>query len=155
AWQVRDRYGVQCSALRTNVNTSKPLDESQKQTLAGWNGIVTAGWTGMEELLAAPDVAADLASKAKEARAQTDSVSKQRGQVTKDLDGSGRPAIPASEWDTLCQSPFPQIVGVATTALDQSIARAAAMQEKALTNLIVQSLAFLVALLVTLAGVYV
>ncbi|TPQ31591.1 methyl-accepting chemotaxis protein [Bradyrhizobium guangdongense] len=155
AWQVRDRYGIQCSALRSNVNTSKPLDETQKQTLASWNGIVTAGWTGMEELLAAPDVAADLVSKAKEARAKTDGVLKQIGQVTKDFDGSGRPAMPASEWNALCQSPFAQIVAVATTALDQSIARAEAVQEKALTNLIVQSVGFLLALAVTLAGVYV
>ncbi|MBR0829232.1 HAMP domain-containing protein [Bradyrhizobium manausense] len=155
AWQVRDRYGIQCSALRPNVNTSKPLDETQKQTLANWNGIVTAGWTGMDELLAAPDVAADLASKAKEARAKTDGVLKQIGQVTKDLDGSGRPAMPASEWNALCQSPFAQIVAVATTALDRSIARAEAVQEKALTNLIVQSLGFLLALAVTLTGVFV
>ena len=26
AWQVRDRYGIQCSTLRPNVNASKPLD---------------------------------------------------------------------------------------------------------------------------------
>ncbi|MES1147710.1 MAG: methyl-accepting chemotaxis protein, partial [Bradyrhizobium guangdongense] len=155
AWQVRDRYGIQCSALRPNVNTSKPLDETQKQTLASWNGIVTAGWTGMDELLAAPDVAADLVSKAKDARAKTDGVLKQIGQMTKDFDGSGRPAMPASEWNTLCQSPFAQIVAVATTALDQSIARAETVQERALTNLIVQSVGFLLALAVTLAGVYV
>ncbi|PMZ42779.1 hypothetical protein, partial [Pseudomonas sp. FW306-02-H05-AA] len=54
-----------------------------------------------------------------------------------------------------CQSPFPLIVGVATKALDQSIARAESVQAKALTNLVVQSLAFLLALAVTLAGVYV
>ena len=34
AWQVRDRYGIQCSTLRPNVNASKPLDETQKQTVA-------------------------------------------------------------------------------------------------------------------------
>ena len=155
AWQVRDRYGLQCSAIRPNVNTSKPLDETQKQTVAGWNGTVAGAWSSMDDLLAAPDVAAELVTAAKEARTKTDAVVKQMGEITRNLDGSGRPAVPASEWNVLCQSPFPLIVGVATKALDQSIARAETVQAKALTNLVVQSLAFLVALAVTLAGVYV
>jgi methyl-accepting chemotaxis protein len=155
AWQVRDRYGIQCSALRPNVNTSKPLDETQKQNVAQWNGIVGAGWSGMGELLAAPDVTADLVATAKEARATTDSVLQQIAQLTKNLDGSGRPAMAASDWNTLCQSPFGPIVAVAMKALDQSIARAETVRERALTNLIVQSAAFLLALAVTLAGVFV
>ncbi|WP_049806711.1 HAMP domain-containing protein, partial [Bradyrhizobium genomosp. III] len=155
AWQVRDRYGIQCSTLRPNVNASKPLDETQKQTVASWNGIVTAGWTGMEELLAAPDVTADLVNAAKEARAKTDGVLKQIGDLTRNFDGSGKPAMPPAEWNALCQSPFAPIVAVANKALDQSIARAEMVQAKALTNLIVQSLAFLLALAVTLTGVFV
>ncbi|MGY8666754.1 methyl-accepting chemotaxis protein [Bradyrhizobium sp. UFLA05-109] len=155
AWQVRDRYGIQCSALRPNVNSSKPLDESQKLNVAQWNGVVGAGWTGIEELLAAPDVTADLVSAAKEARAKTDSVVQQISQLTRNFDGSGRAAVSAQEWNALCQSPFGPIVAVANKALDQSIARAEAVQETALAKLVVQSLAFLAALTVTLAGVFV
>ncbi len=155
AWQVRDRYGIQCSALRPNVNASKPLDETQKLNLAQWNGIIGAGWSGMGELLAAPDVAAELVTAATEARAKTDQVLKEIAQLTKNFDGSGRPAVPAHDWNVLCQSPFAPIVAVANKALDQSIARAEAVREKALTNLVVQSLAFLLALAVTLAGVFV
>ncbi len=155
AWQVRDRYGIQCSTLRPNINSSKPLDEAQKQTVAGWNGIVSAGWTGMGELLAAPDVTPELVNAAKAARVKTDGVLKQIGDLTRNLDGSGRPALPASEWNALCQSPFAPIVAVANEALDQSIARAETVRERALTNLVVQSLAFLLALAVTLAGVFV
>ncbi|OAF11603.1 methyl-accepting chemotaxis protein [Bradyrhizobium neotropicale] len=155
AWQVRDRYGIQCSTLRPNINSSKPLDEAQKQTVAGWSGIVGAGWTGMGELLAAPDVTPELVNAAKAARVKTDGVLKQIGDLTRNLDGSGRPALPASEWNALCQSPFAPIVAVANEALDQSIARAETVRERALTNLVVQSLAFLLALAVTLAGVFV
>jgi methyl-accepting chemotaxis protein len=155
AWQVRDRYGSQCSTLRPNVNASKPLDEAQKQTVGGWNGSIAAAWSGMDELLAAPDVTSELATVAKEARTRTDGALKQIGELARTFDGSGKPAIPASEWNTLCQSPFPFIVAVATKALDQSIARAESVQAKALTNLVVQSIAFLLALAVTLAGVYV
>ena len=155
AWQVRDRYGSQCSMLRPNVNASKPLDETQKQTLGGWNGAIAAGWSGLDELLAAPDVAAELITAAKDARAKTDGVLKRIGELTRNFDGSGKPAMPASEWNSLCQSPFAFIVAIATKALDQSIARAETVQARALTNLVVQSLAFLLALAVTLAGVYV
>lgn len=155
AWQVRDRYGIHCSALRSNVNSSKPLDDVQKRTVAQWDGTIASGWSGMAELLAAPDVTADLVTAAADAKVKTDGVLKQIGDLTKNFDGSGKPAMAASEWNTLCQSPFPLIVAVATKALDQSIARAETVQAKALTNLVIQSLAFLLALAVTLAGVYV
>ncbi|MGY4233513.1 methyl-accepting chemotaxis protein [Bradyrhizobium sp. USDA 4449] len=155
AWQVRDRYGIHCSALRSNVNSSKPLDDAQKRALAQWDGTIASAWSGMDELLASPDVAAELISAATEARGKTDGVLRQIGDLTKNFDGSGKPAMAAADWNVLCQSPFPLIVGIATKALDQSIARAETVQAKALTNLIVQSLAFLLALAVTLAGVYV
>ena len=155
AWQVRDRYGIHCSALRSNVNSSKPLDDAQKRSLAQWDGTIASGWAGMTELLAAPDVTAELVTAAQEAQAKTDGVLKQIGDLTKSFDGSGKPAMAAADWNALCQSPFPLIVGVATKALDQSIARAETVQAKALTNLVVQSIAFLLALAVTLAGVYV
>ncbi|MBR0983874.1 MULTISPECIES: methyl-accepting chemotaxis protein [Bradyrhizobium] len=155
AWQVRDRYGIHCSSLRSNVNSSKPLDDAQKRSVAQWDGTITSAWTGMAELLAAPDVSAELVTAATDAKAKTDGVLKQINELTRNFDGSGKPALPAAEWNTLCQSPFALIVGVATKALDQSIARAEAVQAKALTNLVVQSLAFLLALAVTMAGVYV
>ncbi|SFM43784.1 Methyl-accepting chemotaxis protein [Bradyrhizobium sp. Rc3b] len=155
AWQVRDRYGIHCSSLRSNVNSSKPLDDAQKRSVAQWDGIITSAWAGMAELLAAPGVSAELVTAATDAKAKTDGVLKQINELTKNFDGSGKPALPAAEWNTLCQSPFALIVGVATKALDQSIARAEAVQAKALTNLMVQSLAFLLALAVTLTGVYV
>ncbi len=155
AWQVRDRYGVQCSSLRSNINASKPLDESQKQTVASWNGSIASGWAGMDELLAAPDVGAEMVNAAKDARLKTEGVLKQIGDLTKSFDGSGKPALAPSEWNSLCQSPFPLIVAIATKALDQSIVRAETVQARALTNLVVQALAFLAALAVTMAGVYV
>ncbi|MCK1477363.1 HAMP domain-containing protein [Bradyrhizobium sp. 197] len=155
AWQVRDRYGIHCSSLRSNVNSNKPLDDAQKRSVAQWDGTIASGWAGMAELLAAPGVTAELVTAATDAKAKTDGVLKQIGELTKNFDGSGKPALPASEWNTLCQSPFPSIVAVANKALDQSIARAETVQAKALTNLVVQSLAFLLALAVTLAGVYV
>ncbi|QIP03029.1 methyl-accepting chemotaxis protein [Bradyrhizobium symbiodeficiens] len=155
AWQVRDRYGIHCSSLRSNVNGSKPLDDAQKRTVAQWDGTITSGWAGMAELLAAPDAPAELVTAATDAKAKTDGVLKQINELTRNFDGSGKPAMPPAEWNALCQSPFAPIVAVANKALDQSIARAETVQQKALINLIVQSFAFLLALAVTVAGVFV
>ena len=153
AWQVRDRYGIQCSALRPNVNASKPLDETQKQAVAQWQGIVAAGWSGLDEALAGSS--SDLVTIATEARAKTDAASRQMAQLAKGFDGSGRPAMSAQDWNVLCQGPFAAIVGVGFKALDDSIAHAEAVQAGALTGLIVQALAFLVVLSVSLIGVLV
>ncbi|MFX9031537.1 hypothetical protein ABTN13_20755, partial [Acinetobacter baumannii] len=79
-------------------NASKPLDEGQKQTVASWNGSIASGWAGMDELLAAPDVGADMVNAAKDARLKTEGVLKQIGDLTKNFDGSGKPALAPSEW---------------------------------------------------------
>src|SRR5882724_1152705 len=155
AWQIRDRYGIQCSALRENVNSSKSLDEGKKLTLAQWSGIVAAGWSGLDELLATTAVSADLLASAKSARASTDAANQKITQLTQSFDGSGRPAVSAQEWNTLCQAPFGPIVAVATKALDQSIVHAQAEQATALNSFVAQSIGFLLALLVTSAGVFV
>jgi len=153
AWQVRDRYGIQCSALRPNVNASKPLDETQKQTIAQWQGIVAAGWSGLDEALAGSS--SDLIAAVKEARGKTDAASRQIAELAKRFDGSGRPAMSAQDWNVLCQEPFAPIVAIGFKALDESIAHAEAVQAAALTGLIMQALAFLVVLIVSAAGVLV
>lgn len=153
AWQVRDRYGLQCSALRANINANKPLDEAQKLNVAQWNGIVGAGWSGMDELLAGSEVPADLVSTAKDARAKTDAASQQIAKLTKNL-GAG-PNVSAQEWNTLCKSPFEPIASVAYQALDQSVARAQAMRQNALSKLTVQALGFLLAFGIALGGLFV
>ena len=155
AWQIRDRYGIQCSALRENVNSSKPLDESKKLTLAQWSGIVAAGWSGLDELLATTAVSADLVATAKGGRASTDAANQKIAQLSQGFDGSGRPAVSAQEWNKLCQGPFGPIVAIANKALDESIVHAQAEQVTALNSFVAQSIGFLLALVVTFAGVFV
>ena len=135
AWQVRDRYGIHCSSLRSNVNSSKPLDDAQKRSVAQWDGTITSGWAGMAELLAAPDVTAELVTAAKEAKAKTDGVLKQISDLTRNFDGSGKPAMPARNGIRCASRPSRRSLRSPTKALDQSIARAETVQQKALTNL--------------------
>jgi methyl-accepting chemotaxis protein len=153
SWQVRDRYGIQCSLLRTNINTSKPIDEAQRQVVTQGRGTIASAWSGLDELLAGSGATA-LQAAAKEARAATDAANQRIDQLIKGFDGSGKPAMPAPEWNTFCQGPFPAIVGVGLAALDQSIERAGALQATALRSLVVQSGAFLVALLLVGFGLW-
>ena len=155
AWQIRDRYGLQCSAVRQNVNSSKPLDESQKLNVAQWNGVVGAGWSGLDDLLVSTMVGPDLIAAAKSARASTDAANQKIAQLLQGLDGSGRPAMSPQEWNTLCLAPFGPIVAIATKALDESITHAEAGQTTARGSLVAQSIGFLLALLVTSAGIFV
>ena len=150
-WQVRDRYGIQCSILRTNINTSKTLEDNQKVSLAQARGIVNAGWAGMDEVLAGSG-AAELTALAKQAHAETDVATARMEQIVKGFDNSGKPAMPAPEWNSFCQGPFAAIIAVGNKALDESIARAEAMQAAALSSLVAQSIAAVIALIVAAAG---
>ncbi|MGJ4900399.1 methyl-accepting chemotaxis protein [Bradyrhizobium sp. HKCCYLS2058] len=147
AWQVRDRYGLQCSALRPNINASKPLDDTQKGAVAQWRGTVAAGWSGLDDLLAGGGSTA-LAGAVKTSHAEVEAAHQRMDQLTKGFDGSGKPAMPAPEWNAFCQGPFAGIIAVGMTALDGSIARAEEIRTAALSSLVVQSLAFLAALVV-------
>src|SRR5262249_27352477 len=93
AWQVRDRYGIQGSALRPNLNASKQLEDSQKLALAQGRGTVNAGWVGLDDVLVGPETA-ELAATVKKARAEVEAAHQRMDQVIKNLDGSGRPAMP-------------------------------------------------------------
>ncbi|MGC2781022.1 MAG: methyl-accepting chemotaxis protein [Bradyrhizobium sp.] len=146
AWQVRDRYGQQCPGLRPNVNSSKPLDDTQKLQVAQWRSAVSAGWTGLDDLLSAAG-GSELAAVVKTSRAEIDAAHQRIDEVIKGLDGSGKPAMPAPEWNALCQGPFQGAVAMGTKALDTSIARADAIKAAALSSLIMQSIAFVAALL--------
>ncbi|MGJ4928395.1 methyl-accepting chemotaxis protein [Bradyrhizobium sp. HKCCYLS2038] len=151
AWQVRDRYGLQCSALRPNINSSKPLDDAQKATIAQWRGTVGAGWAGLDDLLAGTG-GSGLASVVKSSRGEVEAAHQRMDQLAKGFDGSGKPAMPAPEWNAFCQGPFAGIIAIGMTALDGAIARAEAIRAAALTSLIMQSMAFVIALLVAAAA---
>ncbi|GLH75188.1 methyl-accepting chemotaxis protein [Bradyrhizobium sp. SSBR45G] len=150
AWQVRDRYGLQCSSLRPNINNSKPLDDAQKTSVAQGRGTINAGWSGLDDLTAGAGGAA-LATAVKTSRGEVEAAHQRMDQIIKGLDGSGKPVMPPAEWNAFCQGPFNNIIAIGMTALDASIARADAIKTAALTSLVVQSIAFLAALLV--AGV--
>ncbi|MGJ5179135.1 methyl-accepting chemotaxis protein [Bradyrhizobium oligotrophicum] len=147
AWQVRDRYGLQCSALRPNINNSKPLDDAQRSAVAQGRGTINSGWAGLDDLTAGATGSA-LATAVKTSRGEVEAAHQRMDQIIKGLDGGGKPVMPAPEWNAFCQGPFAGIIAIGMTALDASIERAEAIRTAALTSLVVQSIAFTAALLV-------
>jgi methyl-accepting chemotaxis protein len=138
AWQVRDRYGVQCTLVRGSVNTSQPFDDKLRTTMAQARGIVAAGWSALDELLARTGAPANIVAAVRTAKEATNTAQQREDALYAKFDGSGHPAIPASEWNSLCQGPFEAIHALGFGALDQAMAYADQMHATALTRLVVQ-----------------
>ncbi|RAI34452.1 HAMP domain-containing protein, partial [Rhodoplanes roseus] len=86
------------------------------------------------------------------ARTGIDAANQKIDQVVAKL-GTGTGAVmPPAEWTATCQAPFDSIVQVAILALDEAIAQGDRDRSAALTNLIVQSVAFAAALAIALFG---
>jgi methyl-accepting chemotaxis protein len=138
AWQVRDRYGVQCTLVRGSINTSQPFDDKLRTTMAQARGIVASGWSALDELLTRPDAPANIVAAVRTAKEATNTAQQREDALYAKLDGSGRPVVPASEWNSLCQGPFEAIHALGFGALDQAMSYADQMHAAALTRLIVQ-----------------
>jgi methyl-accepting chemotaxis protein len=152
AWQIRDRYGIQCSIQRQNINTSKPLDDAQRATLTRNRGVVLAGWEGLEDMISRNGVTPSVLKTVREAKAAFEKAQAGIDAVIPKLDGSGNAIMTPNEWNALCQGPFDQIVGIAYIALDEVIAYADAEQDKAQQRLTVAAIAVAVALLLAIIG---
>lgn len=137
AWIIRDRYGLQCSMLRPNVDTSQPLDAAQVDSWLGDRAVYGFAWHSMDEYLLRPGVSAavhDLAIRAerntREAQARVDA-------IVGRFDGSGNPAVASAEWTTLCDGPFESILAIAQQAQDEADRHAEAIRASSFRILLV------------------
>ncbi|WP_445680159.1 methyl-accepting chemotaxis protein [Radicibacter daui] len=145
AWQVRDRFGAQCSTLRPYIAASKPLGEGA----AEWNGQVAvykAALASMDEFLKRDGVDPEIASGFQAARTATADAQKQMDAWVAGFDNSGKPAVEATQFTAVCNSPFDSIVNIAYMALDKAIAVAANARHKALVIAISSSVALVAAI---------
>ncbi|MEK9968822.1 MAG: methyl-accepting chemotaxis protein [Ferrovibrio sp.] len=155
AWQIRDRYGIQCSIQRQNINTNKPLDDNQRATLTRNRGVVMAGWEGLDDMISRTGSLPSVVKAVRDARAAYDKAQAGIDAVIPKLDGSGNPVMSPAEWNGLCQGPFEHIVGIAYLALDEAIAYADREQNAAQSRLIAAGAAVAAALLLALIGIVV
>lgn len=152
-WQIRDRYGLQCSLLRTNVNTAQPLDDRQRYTLGQYRGSAQAGWAGLDELLARSEVKPSVAAAVRAARQSYDAGMRGIDEALGRLNGAGKPLMPPSEWNGMCRTPFDPIVTIGLQALDSAIDRADAMVAEAERALTIDVMILIAALLTGVVAV--
>jgi signal transduction histidine kinase len=116
AWIIRDRYGLQCSMLRPNVDRSLPLDATQLDLWHGDRAIYTAAWRTLDEFLLRPGVSAALRERVDVARTITKKAQTKVDAIVDRLDSSGRPVVASAEWTALCDGPFDSILAIAQQA---------------------------------------
>jgi signal transduction histidine kinase len=120
AWIIRDRYGLQCSMLRPNVDRSRPLDGRQLDLWRGDRAIYTAAWHTLDEFLVRPGVSTALRERIEVARTVTKQAQTRVDTIVGRFDSSGKPAVASAEWTALCDGPFESILAIAQQAQDEA-----------------------------------
>jgi signal transduction histidine kinase len=128
AWTIRDRYGLQCSMLRSNVDTSQPLDAAQLDSWLGNRAVYTFAWQTLDDLLLRPGVSPAVRERVGLARNKTQEAQTQVDAIVKRFDRSGKPAVAGADWTTLCDGPFDAILAIAQQAQDEAIQHAEAIR---------------------------
>jgi signal transduction histidine kinase len=140
AWIIRDRYGLQCSMLRPNVDRSLPLDAGQLDLWHGDRAIYTAAWHTLDEFLLRPGVSAALRERIDVARTKTKQAQTKVDAIVGRFDGSGKPVVASAEWTALCDGPFDSILAIAQQAQDEANGHAEAIRAASSRMLLVAGL---------------
>jgi two-component system, sensor histidine kinase len=141
AWTIRDRYGLQCSMLRPNVDTSQPLNPAQLDSWRGDRAVYTFAWHSLDEFLLRPGVSAAVRDRAIRAERNTREAQTRVDAVVSRFDGSGKPAVASAQWTTLCDGPFDSILAIAQQAQDEADRHAEAIRTSSFRILLVAGIA--------------
>jgi len=137
AWTIRDRYGLQCSMLRPNVDLSQPLDAAQLDSWLGNRAVYTFAWHTLDEFLLRPGVSTAVRERVERARRTTQEAQSKVDAIVRRFDGSGKPAVASAEWTTLCDRPFDSILAIAQQAQDEANTHAEAIRAASFRILLV------------------
>lgn len=137
AWTIRDRYGLQCSMLRSNVDTSQPLDAVQLDSWLGLRAVYTFAWQTLDDLLLRPGVSQAVRERVGAARTNTQEAQTQVDAIVKRFDRSGNPVVASAEWTTLCDRPFDSILAIAQQAQDEANQHAEAIRASSFRILLI------------------
>lgn len=140
AWIIRDRYGLQCSMLRPNVDRSLPLNAAQRDVWHGNRAVYTAAWHTLDEFLLRPGVSSALRERIDVARTKTDLAQNRVDAIVDGFDSSGKPAVASAEWTALCDGPFDSILAIAQQAQDEANRHAEAIRAASFRMLLVAGL---------------
>jgi two-component system, sensor histidine kinase len=137
AWTIRDRYGLQCSMLRPNVDTSEPLNAAQLDSWLGNRAVYTFAWHTLDELLLRPGVSAAVRERVDLARQNTQRAQIQVDAIVNRFDRSGKPAVASAQWTTLCDGPFDSILAIAQQAQEEANQHAEAIRASSFRILLI------------------
>lgn len=140
AWTIRDRYGLQCSLLRVNVDRGQLLSPRQAETWAGYRAVYQSAWRALDDVQLGPAVADGLREQIRIARRTTEDAQAKVDGVIARLDGSGRPAMAGADWTSLCDGPFDAILSVSRLAQSEATRHAEAIRAKSFRLLLVAGL---------------
>src|ERR1700692_1813853 len=140
AWIIRDRYGLQCSMLRPNVDRSLPLDATQLDLWHGDRAIYTAAWRTLDEFLLRPGVSAALRERVDAARTITKQAQTKVDAIVDRFDSSGKPVVASAEWTALCDGPFDSILAIAQQAQDEAQGHAESIRAASFRMLLIAGL---------------
>ena len=135
SWTIRDRYGLQCSMLRANVDSSAPLTVAQIDAWLGDRATYLAAWHTLDEYLLRPGVSSAVQQRIDAARNQTQRAQTKINAVVAGFGGDGKPAMQGAEWTALCDGPFDAILSIAQQAQEEANLRAEAMRAAAFRTL--------------------
>jgi two-component system, sensor histidine kinase len=137
AWTIRDRYGLQCSMLRSNVDTSEPLNPAQLDSWLGNRAVYTFAWHTLDEILLRPGVSSAVRERVDRARMNTQEAQARVDAIVSRFDRSGKPAVAGAEWTSLCDRPFDSILAIAQQAQDEANEHAEAIRASSFRILLV------------------
>jgi two-component system, sensor histidine kinase len=140
AWTIRDRYGLQCSMLRPNVDKSLPLNAAQLDLWHGDRAIYTAAWHTLDEFLLRPGVSAALRKRIDVARTETKQAQTQVDAIVGRIDNSGKPLVASGDWTALCDGPFDSILAIAQQAQDEANSHAETIRAASFRMLLIAGL---------------
>jgi methyl-accepting chemotaxis protein len=153
AWLIRDNFGNQCSLLRPSVVKSEPLTPEVLGTWQAGNGAYKSGFSLLDELTNRVGEPAKITTAIKTAKEAVLEVQGKVNTLVAGFNGSGQPAMPVGEYNTLCNSPFPQILAIGFGALAEAVDHAENKRSSALLVLIISAVALVLALGLSVVGI--
>ncbi|HEV7610655.1 MAG TPA: HAMP domain-containing sensor histidine kinase [Steroidobacteraceae bacterium] len=137
AWTIRDRYGLQCSMLRPNVDSSEPLNAAQLDSWLGNRAVYTFAWHTLDDFLLRPGVSTAVRERVDFARRNTQEAQIQVDAIVNRFDRSGKPAVGSAQWTSLCDGPFDSILAIAQQAQEEANQHAEAIRASAFRILLI------------------
>ena len=131
AWTIRDQYGLQCSTLRTSVESNQPPSEETGAALQGQRAVYSAAWRLLDEYLQRPGVSQALVERIATARSATQAVQRRIDSIVARLGGSTPPDVSGVAWTRLCDGPFNSILVISEEAGREAATRASDLSTRA------------------------